>query len=167
MTEIWRGRRLWVEKRAVDAPSGRREYVIVHPGGAVAILPLDGEEVVLIRQYRAAIDAWILEAPAGTLEEGEEPAACAARELIEETGLAADELVPLGAVYTTPGFSDEEIHLFLARGLAPCTDFEKDEDEQIEVIRVSRDEARAMALDGRIRDAKTVCLVHRGLGGAP
>ncbi len=164
MTEIWRGRRLWVEQRSLDLPSGRRDYVIVHPGGAVAILPVDGDEVVLIRQYRAAIDGWILEAPAGTLEEGEEPDACAARELIEETGLAAAELVPLGPVYTTPGFSDEVIHLYLGRGLSPCTDFEKDEDEQIETVRVRADEVRAMAFDGRIRDAKTLCLIHRGLG---
>ena len=164
MTEIWRGRRLWVEQRSVELPSGTKEFVVVHPGGAVAILPVDGDEVVLIRQYRAAIDAWILEAPAGTLEEGEEPAVCAGRELIEETGLSASELVPLGAVYTTPGFSDEVIHLYLARGLAPCTDFEMDEDEQIEVARFPADEVRAMALDGRIRDAKTLCLVHRGLG---
>ncbi|MEN6518955.1 MAG: NUDIX hydrolase [Methanospirillum sp.] len=167
MTEIWRGRRLWVEQRAVELPSGTKEFVVVHPGGAVAVLPVDGDEVVLIRQYRAAIDDWILEAPAGTLEEGEEPEACAGRELIEETGLAASELVLLGAVYTTPGFSDEVIHLYLARGLAPCTDFEKDEDEQIETARFSADEVRAMALDGRIRDAKTLCLVHRGLGRSP
>jgi ADP-ribose pyrophosphatase len=164
VTEIWRGRRLWVEQRSVELPSGTKRYVVVHPGGAVAVLPVDGDEVVLIRQYRAAIDAWILEAPAGTLEDGEAPEACAARELIEETGFAAAELVPLGAVYTTPGFSDEVIHLYLGRGLAPCTDYAKDEDEQIEVVRVPRDEARAMALDGRIRDAKTLCLVHRGLG---
>ena len=163
MTEIWRGRRLWIEQRSVELPSGRKDYVVVHPGGAVAILPVDGDEVVLIRQYRAAIGEWILEAPAGTLEEGEAPAACAARELIDETGLSAAELVSLGAVYTTPGFTDEVIHLYLGRDLSPCTDFEKDEDEQIEVARFPADEVRAMALDGRICDAKTLCLVLRGL----
>ena len=162
--EIWRGRRLWIERRSLELPSGTKEYVVVHPGGAVAILPVDGDEVVLIRQYRAAIGEWILEAPAGTLEEGEAPEVCAGRELIEETGLSAAELVPLGAIYTTPGFTDEVIHLYLGRGLAPCTDFEKDEDEQIEVARFPADEVRAMALDGRIRDAKTLCLVQRGLG---
>ncbi|NLX49919.1 MAG: NUDIX hydrolase [Methanospirillum sp.] len=164
MTEIWRGRRLWVEQRQVEVPSGTKRFVVVHPGGAVAVLPVDGDEVVLIRQYRAAIGDWILEAPAGTLEEGESPEDCAARELIEETGLAAAGLVPLGAVYTTPGFSDEVIHLYLAHGLSPSNAFEPDEDEQIEVVRVSADEVRAMARDGRIRDAKTICLVHRGLG---
>ncbi len=164
MTEIWRGRRLWIEQRSVELPSGRKDYVVVHPGGAVAILPVDGDEVVLIRQYRAAIGEWILEAPAGTLEAGEAPEVCAGRELIEETGLSAAELVPLGAIFTTPGFSDEVIHLYLGRGLAPCTDFDKDEDEQIEVARFPADEVRDMALDGRIRDAKTLCLVQRGLG---
>jgi ADP-ribose pyrophosphatase len=167
VTEIWRGRRLWIEQRSVELPSGRKDYVVVHPGGAVAVLPVDGDEVVLIRQYRTAIDAWILEAPAGTLEAGEAPEVCAGRELIEETGLSAAELVPLGAVYTTPGFSDEVIHLYLGRGLSPCTDFDKDEDEQIEVARFPADEVRAMALDGRIRDAKTLCLVYRGLGCPP
>ena len=164
MTEIWRGRRLWIEQRSVELPSGRKDYVVVHPGGAVAVLPVDGDEVVLIRQYRAAIGEWILEAPAGTLEAGEAPEVCAGRELIEETGLSAAELVPLGAIFTTPGFSDEVIHLYLGRGLAPCTDFDKDEDEQIEVARFPADEVRDMALDGRIRDAKTLCLVQRGLG---
>ena len=162
--EIWRGRRLWIERRSLELPSGTKEYVVVHPGGAVAILPVDGDEVVLIRQYRAAIGEWILEAPAGTLEEGEAPEVCAGRELIEETGFSAAELVSLGAVYTTPGFTDEVIHLYLGRDLSPCTDFDKDEDEQIEVARFPADEVRAMALDGRIRDAKTLCLVQRGLG---
>ncbi len=161
--ELWRGRRLWIERRSVELPSGTKEYVVVHPGGAVAILPIDGDEVVLIRQYRAAVDAWVLEAPAGTLEPGEDPKDCAARELIEEARVAAAQLIPLGSVLTTPGFSDEVIHLFLGRGLSPSTAFDPDEDEQIEVVRVPIDEVRAMALDGRIADAKTICLVLRAL----
>ncbi|HOV66753.1 MAG TPA: NUDIX hydrolase [Methanoregulaceae archaeon] len=161
--ELWRGRRLWIERRTVDLPSGPKEYVVVHPGGAVAVLPVDGDEVVLIRQYRAAVGGWVLEAPAGTLEPGEEPAACAARELIEEARVAAEELVPLGTILTTPGFSDEVIHLFLGRGITPCTAYPPDEDEQIEVERIPVGEVRAMALDGRIADAKTLCLVLRAL----
>ena len=89
--EIFRGRRLWIEKRTIRLPAGteRGEKVIVHPGNAVAVLPLHGERCILLKQYRYAIDEYILEAPAGTMEPGEDPLTTAGRELIEETGFAA------------------------------------------------------------------------------
>lgn len=163
--EIFRGRRLWIETKKIRLPTGtEREKVIVHPSNAVAILPFDGERCKLLRQYRYAIDQYIIEAPAGTMEAGEEPLATAGRELIEETGLAAAAIEPRGFIYTTPGFTDEKIFLFEARGLTPSREYEKDEDEVIEVIDVAVRDLPEMIRDGRIIDGKTICLIQRCLG---
>jgi ADP-ribose pyrophosphatase len=163
--EIFRGRRLWIETKTIRLPTGmEREKVIVHPSNAVAILPLQDDRCKLLRQYRYAIDQYIVEAPAGTMEAGEEPLATAGRELIEETGFAARTLHPKGFIYTTPGFTDEKIFLFEARGLAPSQQYEKDEDEVIEVIDVPVTDLGRMIRDGEIVDGKTICLIQRCLG---
>lgn len=163
--EIFRGRRLWIEQRNVVLPNGlERQKVIVHPSDAVAILPVDGDRCKLLRQYRYAIDDYILEAPAGALESGEEPMAAAGRELIEETGFAAQVIEPRGFIITTPGYTDEKIYLYEASGLSPSQEFEKDEDEVIEVYDIPVRDLPAMVLDGRITDAKTICLIYRCLG---
>ena len=100
-----------------------REKVIVHPSNAVAILPIEGKQCKLIRQYRYAIDDYIFEAPAGALEEGEDPLAAAGRELIEETGFAARTIEPRGFIITTPGYTDEKIFLYEAHGLSPSQEY--------------------------------------------
>jgi len=163
--EIFRGRKLWIETRTIRLPTGaEREKVIVHPSNAVAILPISGDRCTLLRQYRYAIDQYILEAPAGTMETGEEPLQTAGRELIEETGFAAGTMVPKGFIYTTPGFTDEKIFLFEARDLTPSQEYEKDDDEVIEVIDVPTKDLPAMVRDGEIIDGKTICLIQRCLG---
>ena len=163
--EIFRGRRLWIETKTIRLPTGReREKVIVHPSGAVAILPLDGDRCKLLQQYRYAIDQHIIEAPAGTMEQGEDPRETARRELIEETGFAAGTIVPRGFIYTTPGFTDEKIFLFEARDLSPSQEFWKDEDEVIEVIDVAVSDLPEMIRNGTIVDGKTICLIQRCLG---
>jgi len=160
--EIFRGGKLWIEKKKVHLPNGmEREQVIIHPKGAVAILPVTETGYLLLRQYRYAVGQYIYEAPAGTMEDGEEPIATARRELIEEAGVAAKTLVPRGFIYTTPGFTDEKIWLFEARGLTPSDEFQKDADEVIEVKSVTREETDAMVQNGTICDAKTICLLHR------
>lgn len=165
MAEIFRGRRLWIETKTIRLPTGtEREKVIVHPSNAVAIFPVEGGRCKLLRQYRYAIDQYIIEAPAGTMEQGEEPLATAGRELIEETGFAAKTIEPKGFIYTTPGFTDEKIFLFEARDLSPSQEYGKDEDEVIEVIDVAVDDLPAMIRDGRIVDGKTICLIQRCLG---
>ena len=88
----------------------------------------------------------------------------ASRELIEETGFAATTIEPKGFIYTTPGFTDEKIFLFEARGLSPSQEYGKDEDEVIEVIDVALKDLLAMIRDGRIVDGKTICLIQRCLG---
>ena len=163
--DIFRGRRLWIEQRDVSLPNGLvRQKVIVHPSNAVAILPIEENRCKLIRQYRYAIDDYIFEAPAGALEEGEDPLDAAGRELIEETGFAARTIDPRGFIITTPGYTDEKIYLFEAHGLSPSKEYEKDEDEVIEVRDFPTKDLNGMIRDGTIVDAKTICLIHRCLG---
>jgi ADP-ribose pyrophosphatase len=163
--EIFRGRKLWIEKRTIRLPNGiDREKIIVHPRNAVAILPVQGDRCKLLKQYRYAVDQYIFEAPAGTMEEDEDPLATAQRELIEETGFVAKTIVPKGFIYTTPGYTDEKIFLFEARDLSPSEEFGKDEDEIIEVMDVATSDLNDMIINGTIVDAKTICLIHRCLG---
>lgn len=116
--------------------------------------------MLLVRQYRYATGGWLLEVPAGTLNAGEAPAACAARELVEETGYRAGELVPLGWIWTTPGFTDEKIWLYLATSLTAARQALED-DELLSLMRVPLDRAVTMALGG---DDGTMAL--GGAGGA-
>jgi ADP-ribose pyrophosphatase len=137
--------------------------VVRHPGG-VAVLPHheDGT-VTLIRQMRPAVNAFLLEAPAGRLTPGEDPAACGRRELAEETGLSAGTLTPLGILSPSPGVLDEVIHLFLATDLSQgATSPEAYED--IETVRLPIGAARRMILDGRISDGKTIAALIRADG---
>lgn len=163
--EIFSGRSLWIESHMIRLPNGiEKERVIVHPSNAVAILPIAGERCKLVKQYRYAIDQYIFEAPAGTMEPGEDPLQTAHRELIEETGFAAQKMLQKGFIYTTPGYTDEMIFLFEARDLFPSTEFGKDEDEMIEVVDVALSDLPDMIRNGTIVDAKTICLIHRCFG---
>lgn len=129
--------------------------VIRHPGAA-AIVPLTAQGgVILIRQFRYAIDTDIWEIPAGTLDPGETPLDCARRELGEEAGVSAREWAPLGEITPLPGYSDEVIHLFMARQLT-TTHQNLDVDELLEVRELSFETALAMVASGAIRDAKTI-----------
>jgi ADP-ribose pyrophosphatase len=162
--EIFRGRRLWIEKRAIHFPNNiEKEKVIVHPSNAVAILPLNDERCKLLKQYRYAIDQYIYEAPAGTMEPGEDPLKTAHRELIEETGFSARTIIQKGFIYTTPGYTDEKIYLFEARDLSPSREYEKDDDEIIEVVDIATKDLAAMIHEGTIVDAKTICLIYHCL----
>jgi ADP-ribose pyrophosphatase len=163
--ELYHGKRLMVERKKVRLPGGKEvERVLVHPGDAVAVLPIRADSCCyLIRQYRFAIDEYIYEAPAGTLNPGERPLETARRELIEETGLQAETFIDRGFIYTTPGFTDERIFLFEAFGLSPSCEYMKDEDEVIEVLKVPLANLPEMISDGRISDAKTIALIFRCL----
>jgi len=133
--------------------------MIRHPGAA-AIVPLDDEgHVTLIHQFRHAAGGFIWEIPAGKLDAGEPPADCAARELQEEVGLIARELTHLGSILTAPGFCDERIHLFLARGLSKVPQ-RLEHDEVLTVSRVPLAHAIEMIRGGQIEDAKTIAGLH-------
>jgi ADP-ribose pyrophosphatase len=155
-TRVYDGRVVHLRVDEVRTAGGvSRREVIEHPGAVAVVAVQPGPQVLLLRQWRYCAGAWLFEIPAGTLEAGEEPAACARRELIEETGYAAARLEPLVAFYSTPGFTTEFMHVFLATDLHPAQ-ADQDEDELIEVAPVAWDEAVAMCLDGRIKDAKTI-----------
>jgi ADP-ribose pyrophosphatase len=134
--------------------------IVRHPGGS-AVLPLheDGT-VTLIRQPRPAINSHTLEIPAGRLGTGEDPVECARRELLEETGLRAAVLEPLGFIYSSPGVFDEKIYLFLANKLTQG-ESEQEQFEDIHPVRVSLADALEMACDGRIIDGKTIAALLR------
>ena len=140
---------------------GRHTYQIIrHPGGA-GVLPVHADGTIsLIRQLRPAVDAVMLEIPAGRLSPAELPVECARRELREETGITAADLIPLGTVYSSPGVFDEIIHLFAATGISQGP-AQPEDDEEIEVLRLPLNEALQMASDGRISDAKTLAALLR------
>lgn len=146
-----------LDVETVTLPNGTTvELEIIRHPGAVAIVPLKGDgTVLLIRQYRHAAGGYIYEVPAGKLDPGEDPRHCAARELEEEIGHRASSLTPMLTFFTTPGFTDEVIHLFLATGLTPGTQ-NLDHDEVLEVVTMPLDEAIQRIADGTIRDAKTI-----------
>lgn len=154
---VFDGNLLKVYSDKVELPNGKeaeREY-IKHPG-AVAVVPItEGGKIVLVRQYRYATGKALLEIPAGKLDKGEKPEECALRELEEETGYVAKKLQKLSSIYTTPGFTDEIIHLYIAENLT----FAKqnlDEDEFLNVEIYTKDEVKKMIMDGRINDSKSM-----------
>ena len=145
--------------RFPDGSTGQLEMVR-HPG-ASAVIPLLDEprspdpRVLLIRQFRHAADDFIWEIPAGRLDPGETPSTCANRELEEETGMSADVLSRLTTIFTTPGFTDERIHIFLAHTLKPGK-HRREADEFMEVQTRKWSEVMTMIRNGEIRDAKTL-----------
>ncbi len=156
---VYLGRVVTLDVDRVRLPDGAESArEVVRHAGAVVILPLfDDGRIALVRQFRYAVEAELLEFPAGTLEAGEDACACAQRELVEETGWRASELEELGSFYTTPGFTDELLRSFVATGLSPSDGgIAPDEDESIEVEVVSVEEAISMARRGEVRDAKTL-----------
>jgi ADP-ribose pyrophosphatase len=165
---VFKGRVVDLSIDHVLLPNGNETdfEMIRHPGAAVA-LPIDTDEngvdhVVLLRQYRHAAGGWLLEVPGGKLDEGEEPEVCARRELEEEIGLTAGQLTALGAILTTPGFTDEKIWIYIAHDLTPVEGGRSSEaDEVMEMERIPFSDAVAMAASGDIADAKTVAALLR------
>ncbi len=131
-----------------------REIVEHAPGAAVVAIDADGQ-VLLVRQLRPAVEANLLELPAGLVEPGEQPIDCARRELAEETGFSADRLEPLVRFYTSPGFSTELVHIFVATGLRESA-VDPDEEEEIELVRLPLEYAIDQVLQGGLSDAKTI-----------
>lgn len=160
--QVYAGRLLSIDEETVRTPAGIEITLelVRHPGAA-AVVPLLSEptdadpHVLLIHQYRYAAGGRIWEIPAGVLEPGEEPESCARRELAEETGARATHVEHLTTIYTTPGFTDERIHLFLATGITAGS-AAPEADELIEVQSRPISEVLRMIRDREITDAKTV-----------
>jgi ADP-ribose pyrophosphatase len=155
------GRVINLDIDQVRFPNGTiGELEIIRHSGASAVIPFLGDpagndpSILLIRQYRYAADGFIYEIPAGRLEPGEPPEECAVRELREETGCTAAKMEHLYTMYTTPGFTDEKIHLFVATGLVRG-ESALEADEFVEVMPMAMSAALLMIKDGTINDAKT------------
>jgi len=159
-SEILYQGRLTAVRDTVEYPDGRhhRYETIEHPG-AVVILPITANgTVVFVEQYRHSIRRNFLELPAGTLEKGEDPATCAARELMEEIGQAPGELISLGTLYPAPGFCNEIQHLFCARNLREQK-ATPDEDECITIVELAWREVEESIRSGSLNDAKSLALI--------
>jgi ADP-ribose pyrophosphatase len=160
--EIFRGRTFDVDVDRVRLPNGKEmDMELVHHRGAAAVVPvLEDGTVLLVRQYRYATGGWLLEIPAGKIDGGEPPEACAARETEEETGYRAGKLEPLGWIWTTPGFADEKIWLYLATDLEPAEQGLED-DEVLSIETMPLEEAVEKAYRGEIHDAKSAVALMR------
>ena len=147
-------------------PSGNQSIreVIEHPGGAVVLCVFDNEEILLVKQYRHPFGKEVIELPAGKLDPHEDPLVCAKRELREETGYAANEWMKLTSIYTTPGFCNEVLHIFLAQGLSPHELGQALEEGEatIQLMQIPIREAIAMIEREEIVDGKTIAGIMLG-----
>jgi ADP-ribose pyrophosphatase len=143
--------------RLPDGNTATRE-VVKHPG-AVAVLALSNNKMLVVEQYRQPMQRTEVEIPAGKLDKGEDPLVAAGRELQEETGFHSGDLKLLKSFYTSPGFADEIIHLYVTTNAQPG-DMSLDEDEFLEVSELTLEEAYQYMADGRIADAKTMMAVY-------
>jgi len=155
---VYDGRLIKVVKEKGRIHSGEERWreIVVHPG-AVALVVVDSEDrLILVRQYRRAVDRVLLEIPAGTREKGEDAEACARREVQEETGYAAGRVEKLAGFFSAPGFCTEYLDCYLLTDLTESPG-QADDDENIEVERLTLDEAREAIRRGEICDAKSIC----------
>ncbi len=160
--ERYRGKSFSFVVEDVTLPNGAKaEMAMVRHPGSTGIVPLleDGT-VVMTLQYRHAVGEYLLEIPAGTMEPGESPLNCARRELEEETGFVAEEFTKLSEIHILPAYSDEKIHVYLARNLSPSKQ-NLDHDEIIEVVTHPLEEVIRMIADGRITDALTILAIQQ------
>ncbi len=163
-TPVFEGRMLHIYNDDVEIHGNKTwREVVLHPGAAAVIPVTDDGCVLFVRQYRYAVAEALLEIPAGKLDKGEDPDTCAARELTEETGFTTDHLVKLGHIYTTPGFCNETIHLYLATHLIPAHQH-LDEDEFLDVVKIPLEQVWDMISKGEIYDAKTLAAFSMARG---
>lgn len=153
---IYDGRIVKLDLHEVELPNGEHsQREVIRHSGAVAVVALDGDSVLLVRQFRLPAGKVLLEIPAGTLEPGEDPLACAERELQEETGYKPGHLEAMGGFFVAPGYTSEFIHLFIATNLSESR-LRGDADEFIETQRLSFSDALALIEKGEIVDGKTI-----------
>lgn len=155
---IFEGSFITINQDKIRLPNGNesQRVVIRHPGAACVLAVTDQDEVVLVRQWRYAADQAMLELPAGKLDEGEDPAVCALRELAEETPYMADSVTLLSTFYTAVGFCDENMYLYQAVGVRLGSNLSNDEDEITETVLMSREEVKVALKNNEIHDAKTL-----------
>lgn len=155
-------------EQSVTLPTGKEilHTTIVHPGACVILPVADDGSILMIRQFRPSLNKWLLEIPAGTMEMAESAQICAQRELEEETGYRANQLIELGTLTPLAGFCDEIQHLFVAKGLTLCQSLSCDDDEVIEVLFMPLSLLEEKIISGEICDSKTIaCLSKAKLCG--
>ncbi|MFC5714111.1 NUDIX hydrolase [Thalassorhabdus alkalitolerans] len=155
-TNIYKGKIVDLNLLDVRLPNGKdgKREVINHPGAVAVIALTEDNKLVLVRQFRKPLEKHLIEIPAGKLEEGEDPSVTVARELEEETGYKAKEFQKITSFYTSPGFADELVHIYEAKGLMAGT-AGTDEDEFVDVLEVTLEEAEELMEKQEIHDAKT------------
>ena len=155
---IFDGTFVTIARDTVRLPNGNegRRIVIRHPGAACVLAVTPDDEVVFVRQWRYATGQPLLELPAGKLDEGEDPAACALRELAEETPYAAESVELTATFYTAPGFCDEKMYLYRAVNVSKTSVLQPDKDEFVETVLLNRSRVRAALANNEIQDAKTL-----------
>ncbi|PFN78849.1 ADP-ribose pyrophosphatase [Bacillus sp. AFS076308] len=161
--EIFSGKIISLHLQDVELPNGKhsKREIIKHPGAVAVIAVTDENKVVMVEQYRKALERTIVEIPAGKLEKGEEPEICARRELEEETGYECSSLELLTSFYTSPGFADEIVHVYVAKGLTKKEDAAGlDEDEFVNLEELTLEEALKYVTEQKIFDAKTIFAVQ-------
>jgi len=168
---VFEGRLLKVERLEVELASGKKSVreIVRHPGAAAVLARAPDGRFVFVRQFRKPLERELVETVAGTMEEGEPPADCAARELREETGCKADRLVKLGVIFPAPGYTDERLHVYHADLNKDRTELRTDEDESIEIVLLDEDKVDEMISNGEIGDAKTLAawlLYRKKMGSA-
>jgi len=160
--KIFNGHVFDIKVDQIEYDSGNKgvREVILHNGGAVVVPVKDDGKIILVKQYRYPFDEFIYELPAGKLEINEDPQTCATRELTEETGFSSDNVVKLGKIYTTPGFCNEILHIYLATNLKPGKHNREEGEHGMEVYEFTLDEINSMIANGEIVDSKSISGIH-------
>ncbi|WP_101844156.1 NUDIX domain-containing protein [Halobacillus sp. Marseille-P3879] len=156
--EIYKGKIVHLNVDTVTLPDGNtsKREIIKHPGAVAVIAQKDDGRIIFVEQYRKALEKSIIEIPAGKLEEGEDPKVTARRELEEETGYTSSHLELINSFYTSPGFADELVNVYYTNQLSRLeTNIAGDEDEFVELIELTLEEAEQLEKEQRIHDAKT------------
>ncbi|OCT12458.1 ADP-ribose pyrophosphatase [Paenibacillus pectinilyticus] len=157
---IFKGKMISLQVDQVTLPNGgtASREIVKHPG-AVAVIPLLGDRMIVVEQYRKPLEKSQVEIPAGKLDSGEEPLKAALRELEEETGYRTDNIRLVSSFYTSPGFANEIIHMYIAEDLVKGT-ANPDEDEFLDCEAITLEQAQQYMNDGRISDAKTIMAIY-------
>lgn len=159
---LFKGRIVSLHVDEVKLPNGKMSIreIVEHPGAVAIIAITDQDKMIMVEQYRKPLERSLVEIPAGKLEKGENPLTCAKRELGEETGYTCESMELLTSFYTSPGFSDELLHVYLAKGLKKESELHLDEDEFVDLLEVSYEEAQQFMKEQKILDAKTIYAVQ-------
>lgn len=146
-----------VDKIEYDSGNSGVREVVIHPGGAVTLAVKDNGKIIIVEQFRYPLQQKVLELPAGKLDEGEDPQICAVRELEEETGFKPGKVTKLGAIYTSPGFCSEILHIYLAEDLQQGSLNREEGEVDMVIHEFTLEEIEQKIASGEIVDAKTIC----------